>query len=57
MGLDSVIEAFQKGTEPFSELEFEAVNLLGKAALFICALALFIESSALARLSDAMATI
>lgn len=26
MGLESVIQAFQRGTEPFSELEFEAAE-------------------------------
>lgn len=30
MRLDSVIQAFQKGTEPFSELEFEAVKPAGQ---------------------------
>lgn len=30
MGLDSVIQAFLKGTEPFSELEFEAVKPVGQ---------------------------
>lgn len=37
MGLDSVIRAFQKGTEPFSEPEFEIVKPAGQGGfVYLC---------------------
>lgn len=36
MGLDSVMQAFQKGTESFSELEFEALKPAGLCLFMLC---------------------